>query len=107
MVEVCLTVGIVTVSMLLSMAVIFAQRQSPQDSRGIVGLLATVVHMLTTLALAAGVWLLIRPPHILTFVISLLICYWVSLIFLVIAIIRYIRSDSGNSPSAKAGKVKL
>lgn len=104
MVEISLGIGVVLLSLALALGLLVYQQHCTPQTRGMVGLLATVIHMVATLVLAAIAWAWFRPAHVLVMALSLLVGYWVSLIFLVIAIIRWLRRDSG-TPSPEAGNL--
>ena len=84
----------VGVSLAICLAVLLLQKDRPVDSRGMVGLGCTVIHLLATLILAGCCWLAGWVPgggSPLPFVIGLLAFYWLSLIILVLLIIRWIK----------------
>lgn len=83
----------VGISLILSLGLIAWQRSRPLESRGMIGLAATGIHLMLSLILAAAIWITVQPDRPAVFAFSVLIGYWLSLIALVVAIIRWIRSS--------------
>lgn len=103
MVDVVLGAVAVLVSFAISYGIIALQRHRPAETRGMMGLAATGVHLMLSLALPAGVWMAHKPASPLMFVGSVLVFYWLSLIILTLTIVRWLRAEtvqSAKSPAA-------
>ena len=92
MLDAMLGAGAVLLSLAMSLALLRLQKHRAVDTRGMVGLAITVVHLFGSLALPGVIWVFFKPATQLSFILSVLVFYWLSLIFLVMAIIRWLRA---------------
>ena len=96
--EMLLAAAAVGLSMAVSMWLLRLQQDKPLDRRGVTGLGVTGVHMILSLVLAALVMTSGEVGRLVTFIAGILVFYWISLIILVVAIVRWIRGDAPKNP---------
>ena len=97
MLDVILGGGAVLFSLTISLLAIRLLHDRPVADRGMVGLAATVAHLLLSLGLPGVFWILRKPVSPLAFISSVLVFYWLSLIILVVAIIRWLRGAAAGA----------
>jgi hypothetical protein len=94
----------VLLSLGVALAVIWSQGSRAVETRGMVGLAATILHLVLSLAVPLAIWAAWRPEHGAAFMLSVLVFYWLSLIILVVAIIRWLRSAPPRPATAPDSK---
>lgn len=105
MLDAMLGAGAVLGSLLISLAILRTQKHRSADTRGIAGLGISVVHLLLSLALPALVWIVFKPVSQLSFILSVLVFYWLSLIVLVMTIIWWLRAAASAAASSGASDI--
>lgn len=102
MMDAVLGAAAVLVSLMISFSLLRMQKHRSVETRGVAGLAITVVHLFGSLALPALAWIVFKPTSQLSFILSVLVFYWVSLIVLVVTIIRWLRAAAGAAASSGA-----
>jgi hypothetical protein len=90
----------VLISLGISVGILWSQMWRSVETRGMVGLAVTMVHLVLSLVIPGLIWAAWRPDETLWFFLSVLVFYWVSLIILVMAIIRWLRSAPARPATA-------
>lgn len=90
-------------SLALSLLLLHLRSGCRPEKRAMVGLGTTVVHMVVSLVLTGTLLVVLKSPQRLGFVVSVLAFYLFSLIILVVAIVRWMRAASEQSPVTPSG----
>lgn len=96
MLDAIIGAGAVLLSMGICLLLIRLQKNRPVEARGMAGLAATGAHLMLSLVFPAIAWVLRKPVYPLAFISSVLVFYWLSLIILVVAIIRWLRGAAAH-----------
>jgi hypothetical protein len=103
MMEVLWAAIVVGVSLALSRLLLHLQSGCRPERRAMVGLSTTVVHMVVSLVLTGTLLVVFKSDRPLGFVVGVLAFYLFSLIILVVAIVRWMRAASDQSPVTPSG----
>jgi hypothetical protein len=96
----------ITLSLGLCLAILRLKRGAATEKRMMSGLLATIVHMVLSLASVVVLLVALKPLQPLAFVLSVLVFYLLSLIILVVVIVRWMRETTTLSPPAPSAGVE-